>query len=488
MNRLNAQDASFLVLESPSAPMHIGFLLTCKVPGDAPSDYMQKLHAKLQRFPVDTEPYNLRLAPKEGIGKLAPEWVVADQIDLEYHLRHEALPWPGGERELGLVISRLHSLPLERSRPLWECTLIEGLQPDRFALYMKIHHALIDGVGLMQGLTQIMAESPRGRSLPPWSAATSAAPAAKPTVSADEEWRRFLSGLLSGPGKAEGGEKKEFALPHGPRCILNGTTTGRRRFATQNLELARIKALAKAADATVNDVVLAVCSGALRDYLAEVDRIPKESLLATIPVALPRVEGQTIGNSVAGIHVAIASHLADPRERLLAIRDATRAAKDAFNRMPSSLNRVINTLGMLAMIMMPKKKNTDPDKAAFTNLTISNVPGPKQQLYFHGAAMDGMYPVSVLASDHRANITVLGYHEHLHFGFIGCPDTLPHMQRLAVLLPDALGELEVAMGLARKSARRRAARRRPAARPAAKGAAGKAARRKGAAARLGRRT
>lgn len=460
MAKLNTQDASFLMLESPDSPMHIGFLLTFKLPKGAPGDYMQKLHAKLACFAVDVEPFNLRLAPKEGFGKLAPQWEVDDKIDLGYHLRHEALPWPGGERELGLVISRLHSLPLERSRPLWECTLIEGLQPERFALYIKIHHALVDGVGLMQRLTHILAESPRGLSLPPWSAssATSNAPP-KPTQSSDEEWRRLFEGLLAGLGKpkAKGEEKKKASrLPRGPSCILNGKATGRRRFATQKLALGRIKAIAKAAEATVNDVVLAVCAGALRTYLGEVDRVPKDPLLASIPVALPRVEGQTIGNSVAGIHAAIATDVADAKTRLLTIRDAMRAAKDDFNRMPVSVNRIINSVGMLAMMMMPKKENTDPDKSTFTNLAISNVPGPKHKLYFHGAEMDGMYPVSVLAGDHRLNITVLGYDEHLYFGLVACPDALPHMQRVAVLLPAALDELERALGLAPRPAKRAA--------------------------------
>ena len=461
MARLNTQDASFLMLESPDSPMHIGFLLTFKLPKGAPADYMQKLHAKLERFAVDVEPFNLRLAQKEGFGKLAPEWEVDNKIDLSYHLRHEALPWPGGERELGLVISRLHSLPLERSRPLWECTVIEGLQPDRFAIYMKIHHSLVDGVGLMQRLTHILAESPRGLSPPPWSAppvTTDASP--KPTQSTDEEWRRLFEGLLAGLGKnkPKGDEKKTSGVPRGPSCILNGKSTGRRRFATQKLELGRVKAIAKGAEATVNDVVLAVCAGALRSYLTEVDRIPKAPLLATIPVALPKVEGQTIGNSVAGIHAAIATDVADPKKRLFTIRDAMRAAKDEFNRLPASVNRIINSVGMLAMMMMPKKENSDPDKSTFTNLTISNVPGPKQKLYFYGAEMDGMYPVSVLAGDHRLNITVLGYDQHLYFGLIASPDVLPHMQRVAVMLPAALDELERSLGLGRRPVRQAAAK------------------------------
>lgn len=456
MARLNPQDASFVMLETPDAPMHIAFLLTFKLPPRAPGDYMQKLHAKFMEFPVEVEPFNLQLVLKEGIRKYAPEWKVAETVDLEYHLRHEALPWPGGERELGLAVSRLHSLPLERSRPLWECTLIEGLQPDRFAVYVKIHHSLVDGVGLMQLITQTLAQSARGQSTPPWAARIAAEPPPESMHSADEEWRSFFQGLLADRDKQRSKGKAGGAVPRGPRCIINGDTTGRRRFATQRLGLERFKAIARAADATVNDVVIAVCSGALREYLAEFGKIPKDPLLASIPVALPRASGQSIGNSVAAVHAPIASELADPKARLFAIRDATREAKAEFQRMPASLNRAISSVGMYAMMLMQKRPNSDPDKASFTNLTISNVPGPKRKLYFNGAELDGMYPVSVLAGDQRLNITVLGYHDHLHFGVIACPDTLPSMQRVAVELPVALDRLEVAMGLAR--GKRKAAR------------------------------
>ncbi len=452
MIRLSAQDASFLTLETRDAPMHIGFLLTFKLPPRAPANYMQKLHARLERMAVDAEPFNQRLVQPEGFKRLVQELEPDENIDLQYHLRHEALPWPGGERELGLAISRLHSTRLERTRPLWECTLIEGLQPDRFALYLKIHHALADGVGLMQHITQTLAESPRGLSLAPWTAPVASTPPPKPTTSADEEWRRFFETLAAERNKPKSEKPAGSTVPRGPRCILNGDSTGRRRFATTSVDLRRVKAVAKAAEATVNDVVLALASGALRGYLQEFDRVPKDPLLASVPVALPRVPGTTIGSSVAAVHGSLATDQKDPRKRLLAIRDGMRAAKEEFKRLPTSVNRFINSVGMYAMTLLPRKQSTDPDKATFTNLTISNVPGPKEALYLHGAELEGMYPVSVLAGDHRLNITVLGYREALFFGLIACPDTLPSVQRIAVRLPQALDELEAALGLAPKKA------------------------------------
>lgn len=456
MIRLSAQDASFLTLETRDTPMHIGFLLTFKLPPRAPANYMQKLHARLERMAVDAEPFNQRLVQPEGFKRLVQELEPDENIDVQYHLRHEALPWPGGERELGLAVSRLHSTKLERTRPLWECTLIEGLQPERFALYLKIHHALADGVGLMQQITQTLAESPRGLSLAPWTAPVASTPPPKPTTSADEEWRRFFETMAAGRKQPKSGKPAGSTVPRGPRCILNGETTGRRRFATTSVDLRRVKAVAKAAEATVNDVVLALASGTLRGYLQEFDRVPKDPLLASVPVALPREPGTTIGSSVAAVHGSLATDQKDPRKRLFAIRDGMRAAKEEFKRVPTSVSRFINSVGMYAMSLLPRTQSTDPDKATFTNLTISNVPGPKEALYLHGAELEGMYPVSVLAGDHRLNITVLGYREALFFGLVACPDTLPSVQRIAVRLPQALDELEAAFGLApKKSAKAR---------------------------------
>lgn len=449
MTKLSTQDTLFLKLETPEAPMHIGLLLTCKLPKGASPHFMQELHAALGRFVVDTEPFNLRLVQGRVLGGYS--WELADEVDLEYHLRHEALPWPGGQRELGLAISRLHSLPLERSRPLWEFTLIEGLRPDRFALYLKIHHSLGDGIGLINKVAASLAETARGTSRPPWSASRSKRVAVRATQSADEDWARFFAELIGNATKGGAEARHAPLIPRGPRCVLNGNTTSRRRLATQALSLPRIKAVARAADASVNDVVLAICSGALRAYLTKFDFVPKDSLLATVPVALPRPPGETLGSSVASIHTPLATEQPNARKRLLAIRKAMRDAKEEFKAMPLSLHKAVNSVGMQVMMMVPKRQNTDLEHAAFTNLTISNVPGPADRLYFRGCEVDGMYPLSVLTGDQRLNITVLSYREHLHFGLVACPDTLPRVQYLALRLPVALRELEMALGLSSRA-------------------------------------
>ena len=448
--KMSMQDASLLRLESPITPMHIGFLLTFKLPPKAPRDYLQRLHEKMRRFAADSPPFNYRLAPAKSRTEL-PQWEVVEKVDLEYHLRHEALPNPGTERELGLVMSRLHSVPLDPSRPMWEMYFIEGLQGGRFGVYLKIHHSMADGMLLMERLGRTLADSASGKNLPPWALPPAAATDERPSDDAGAAWRKWLQGLLKSARDKKGG-----GLPKAPRSMLNGPISGRRRFATQALDLGRVKALAKAAEATVNDVVMAVCSGALRRFLDEFDSIPDLPLVASIPVALPRGQGEGAqGNAVGGIHTTIASHLADPRQRLEAIRQSMREAKIQFQQTPPAVSRVINSLGMYAMSLVPQGPS---DRAPFTNLTISNVPGPKTALYLDGAEMDGMYPASVLTGDHRVNITLLGYRDGLYLGIVGCPDKLPHVQRLAVLIPEALTELEKAYGQSPRPAKNRPAK------------------------------
>ncbi len=282
--RLNPLDSAWLFTESRATPNHVGGLLQFRLPEGAPKDYMRKMMAEFRGHREFTAPWNRRL--KYAFNKNpVPVWIEDRNIDLEYHVRHAALPWPGGERELGELIGRLQSTPLDLSRPPWECTLIEGLEGDRFALFIKMHHSLIDGVSGMKLLQGAMSpDREASRKLPPFWASglrrsrRSGAEALLPTVAnaaalAVEALRgqvqtvpqlvvafgRMLKGLGTGEG---------MIVPFtSPQSVLNGRVREKRRFATQQFPMERLRSLAREAECTLNDIVLAICGGALFAWL-----------------------------------------------------------------------------------------------------------------------------------------------------------------------------------------------------------------------------
>ena len=338
--RLNPLDTAWLFTESRATPNHVGGLLQFRLPADAPRDFVGRLMADFRAHRHFVAPWNRRL--KFNFTKNpVPAWVeeADDAIDLEYHVRHAALPWPGGERELGELIGRLHSTPLDLARPPWECTLIEGLEGDRFAMYVKMHHALIDGVSGMKMLERAMAPDPaRSLKLPPfW--ATGLGGAARPrsggggsglaptvanataaAIAGLSLQGRSLPQLAAAFGQIVrriGDPAEGPAVPFdAPHSALNGRVREKRRFATQQFELARLRALAEAADATLNDVVLAICGGALRRYLAAHDELPAHSLYALTPA--PAADPSAAQRPWR--RVSLATDVEDPVRRLRAIR------------------------------------------------------------------------------------------------------------------------------------------------------------------------
>jgi diacylglycerol O-acyltransferase / wax synthase len=466
---LNPLDASWLYVESRETPMHVAGLIYFQLPSGAGRDYLQKMLQDFRKFKVATSPWNRRLA-SSNLKSPLHRWEETDDVDLEHHVRHSALPWPGGERELGQLIARLHSQPLDFSRPPWECHFIEGLTGDRFALYTKIHHSLIDGVSGVKLLLRSLHNDPeKSAKLPPFWAAKAVPPARQEKEATKEPTvARAGSGLLgalrqqigtvpelsrafSDMFKAATAQEQTLKAPFDtPISVFNGRIRGQRRVATQQFSLPRLKLLAKAVDATVNDIVLALCGTAIRRFLIDENALPTKPLTAGIPVSVRPADDDGHGNAITFIMATLGTDIADPVERIETIKASTRSAKDHVQRLPRNAMTQYTMLLMAPNILSLLTGLGGRTRPTF-NLTISNVPGPTEPLYFRGARMEATYPVSLITHGQALNITCQSYADTLNFAFVGCRDTIPHMQRLAVYTGEALDQLESAVANQGKS-------------------------------------
>ena len=462
--RLNPLDASWLYTESRATPMHVGALLPFRLPADSPKDFGRRLMADLKKHQKFAAPWNRRL--KSGLLKMPVHyWVEDDDIDLEAHLRHAALPHPGSERELGELIARLHSQPLDLSRPPWECTLIEGLDDHRFAFFVKMHHSLIDGVSGMKLLQRAMPDDPeKSLSVPPFWAigAGTARKNAKPHPERDTRAATFsnaaaaaidaLRGQVSTAPqlllafakllRTTGATDESLQVPFGaPPSVLNGRVRAKRRFATQQIAIDRMKRLAQTAGCTLNDLVLATCGGAIRHFLEDIGELPERSLTAGIPVSVRPKDDENAGNAITFIIATLGTDIDDPMQRLAAIRTSVQSAKAHVQSLPRQA-MMQYTIALMAPTILTLLTGLGGRTRPMFNVTISNVPGPDKPLFFRGAEMLGTFPASIVTHGQALNITCQSYAGMMDFGFTGCHASLPHMQRIAVYTGAAFDELE----------------------------------------------
>jgi diacylglycerol O-acyltransferase / wax synthase len=445
------QDSMFLIPESREQPMHVGGLQVFELPEGADDSYVTELYdGALQ---VDSVHPLFRRRPRRSFttaGQWA--WTEDEDLDLEHHVRHSALPRPGRVRELLALVSRLHGTLLDRKRPLWEAHLIEGLQGGRFAVYSKNHHAMMDGVSGLRLLQRSMSTDPAAQLPMPY---------------AMERSRRRADagggGLLSLPGAAASAAwdavtmtptlfkiaekamfEQRFALPgQAPKTILNTSISGSRRFAADGWELERIRGVAKASSTTINDVLLAMCAGALRQYLLDLDALPDAPLIAMTPVSLREEGDDSVGNATGAILCNLATDLDDAGERLAAVHQSMLHGKDILRGLDQLQVTALSAVALMPVALnmfMPLHKLTNA-----YNLVISNVPGPQETLYFNGARLQGLYPLSIPTHGQALNITVTSYAGQLQFGLTGDRRALPSLQRLLGHLEDSLSELEKAV-------------------------------------------
>ena len=450
--RMSLLDASFLQIETRDTPMHIAGLQVFQLPKNALEDFIKNVVHKLRSPEKIARPWNLKLAPVV-FSRLAPAMFEIDDIDMEYHVRHTCLPRPGGERELGELVSHLHSTTLDRSRPLWTCHVIEGLENNRFALYTKIHHALIDGVKGMQQLTRCLGKKPGMNNWSaPWADVEAStvrrAKQKRPTALHKLSllgWPRLMGSAIK-PLLQRNAQLEPIRVPfEAPNSVLNGPVTGARRVATQRFDLKRVQAVAKHHGASVNDVFLAVCSSALRRHLMDSGNLPDRSLIAGVPVSL-RADSKdpNAGNAIGFVWTTLGTDLVDPVNRLRAIHKSTLASKEHLQNMPGQARNVYTTLAMLpftAVLLSGQGAKFRPPM----NVVISNVPGPQHPLYLGGALLEAMYPLSIPIQGLGLNITCVSYDGQFTVGFTGSRDGLAHLQRIAVYAAEALSELEATL-------------------------------------------
>ncbi|MBN4050430.1 wax ester/triacylglycerol synthase family O-acyltransferase [Desulfobulbus sp. AH-315-M07] len=465
MSRLNAIDAGFLLVETRETPMHVGGLSLFTLPeGADEQEYLQGALSIIKSAETFRRPFGhkLKMSPLGAAGPMS--WVEDERLDLDYHVRHSALPKPGRYRELFALCSRLHQSLLDRHRPLWETYVIEGLQKRQFALYSKIHHCAIDGVGGIRLAQSMLSEDPdEPRDFSPFSLEAHELARAE---------RRKASGDVSPPNdrdlravaeflSAQFGVSKNLvkglrryarawlkpeedslmtAWSRTPTTSFSTKISGGRRFVAQSYSLARVKAVARALGGTINDVVLAMCGGALRRYLMSRNELPDTPLTALTPVSLRTDDDDATANAVGALTANLATHVADPEKRFLLTRASMDDGKSLLKTMNAKEILLFSQLTAApAMLIGMLGLN---DRFPPFSTVISNVPGPRKRMYWNGARLDGMYPVSAIYHGFALNFTLVSNSDQLDFGVVACRFSVPSCQRIIDDIEASLVELE----------------------------------------------
>jgi diacylglycerol O-acyltransferase / wax synthase len=497
--KLSSLDASFLYLETPEMPMHVGSMAIFRLPGDYKGDFFEEfkamiasrlhiapiLKARLEKAPLDID---------------HPSWVEDEQFDIDRHIFRASLPAPRDRATLERIVGWMHAKLLNRARPLWEFYVFEGMKDNEIGLYSKMHHACIDG-GAGAALTNMIYDiSPIPRKVEP--------PATKAKV--DQEPRDIAANLLDSyqqlwtqpldaavvknlelprSGKSDIGSilfdnamyqiesavrfagslptmlksvsdivnkvsdprlRESLSSMMSPPTILNKTISSERSFAGTSISLSRAKALAKQAGGKLNDVVLALTSGVVRRYLLQQGALPAKSLTAAVPISLREEGNADANNQVFGMICSIATNIEDPKTRLETIIAQSTKAKEMSHPLRAVMPQVSNVsmLGTPILVqilaLLYSRSNLPDVLPPSANITVSNVPGPRQTLYAAGAELLHIFPVSISTHGIALNITVQSYRDQLDFGFIVGANIIPHVQELCDLLPEEFAALEAA--------------------------------------------
>ncbi|MGP5074757.1 WS/DGAT/MGAT family O-acyltransferase [Psychrobacter celer] len=449
MRLLTAVDQLFLLLESRKQPMHVGGLFLFELPKAADSDFVYQLVKQMQESDVPPSfPFNQVL-------EHLIFWKKDKNFDVEHHLHHVALPNPARIRELLMYVSREHGRLLDRAMPLWECHVIEGIQPEteggaeRFALYFKIHHSLVDGIAAMRLVQKSLSQSASEPvTLPVWSLMARHRNQVNAILPKERSVRRIIKEQISTikpvftellDNLKNHGDEGYVGTFDAPMSILNKRISASRRIAAQSYDIERFNDIAARLNISKNDVVLAVCSGAIRRYLLAMDALPSKPLIAFVPMSL-RTDNSVSGNQLSFVLANLGTHLDDPLRRIELIHRSMNNGKRRFRRMNQA--QVINySVIAYAWEGINLATGLFPKKQAF-NLIISNVPGSTKPLYWNGAKLQSLYPASIVFDGQAMNITLASYLDRIEFGITACSKALPHIQDMLILIEEELDLLE----------------------------------------------
>ena len=480
MKQLGGIDATFLYMETPETPMHVAALTLYEPPADFSGSFFEHFKefflSRIHLAPI----FEKKLA--RTVFELDhPGWVDAGDLDLDYHLRRVVLPAPGSFEQLENLVGELHSTTLDRTRPLWQFTVVEGLSDGNVAIYAKVHHAAVDGGAGMIIAAALYDMSPVPRKVKP---PEPKKPVRKPTVEerallglndlVQNVMRQQINALQAVPqalntlhnllvppkdasGKAGGGSGVPgIAQGLAPKTPFNVTVTSQRAFAARELSLADAKFISKGTGAKINDVVMAVCAGALRRNLLKRKALPKQPLIAFVPISLREMGNTEINNQVFGMNCAIATQIEEPLERLKAIRKASGDSKTIAGGVKDLAPKDYTVLG--APLLLPGlmqfygRSGLADVLPSAVNLVISNTPGPPFPLYCAGAKILSMYPVSIPIHGIALNMTVQSYQDRLDFGITAGRRAVQDVGELADGLGIALNELKDAVAKLQQSA------------------------------------
>lgn len=472
MKPLTGIDATFLYMESPEQPMHVGGLTIYEPPADLQGSFFEHFKefflARIHLVPIFQQKLARRVFELDH-----PGWVEVEAIDEDYHLKQATLPAPGSHAQLEAFVADLHSTTLDRSQPLWQFTIIGGLEGGRVAIYAKMHHAAVDGGAGMAIAAMLYDMGPKPRAVKP---PPPRPEIRKPTVperavlgindvlqsmvrqhframEAIPQMLGTVTDMLAPPKTAGSGSGDGPSLPGipdvlAPKTPFNATISAQRSFAARELSLTDAKFIAKATGTKINDVVMAICAGALRPYLQSRKKLPKKPLIAFVPISLRQAGDTQTTNQVFGMLSPVHTEIEDPIERLLAIKKGSSASKNLAGTVKDVSPKDFTLLGapvlLPGLVQLYGKSGLADIMPSTTNLTISNVPGPPIPVFCAGAKVLAMYPVSIPTHGIALNMTVQSYIDKLDFGIVADAKAVPDADRLGDLLLESMSELKAA--------------------------------------------